>query len=229
VDADALLNMVPVIPVATVEDAARAVSLARALAAGGVGVIEVTLRSAAALDAIRAIAAEVPGIAAGAGTICSPAQAWAARAAGAQFLVSPGSTDSLLGALQESGLPFLAGVATPSDALRLLERGIHQAKLFPAAAAGGTALLRSLHGPFPGLRVCATGGITAESAPEYLALPNVACVGGTWLAPPSDVAAAKWPAIQQRAAESLLLGGSRSAPHKHSARGSGRVVQHGCR
>jgi 2-dehydro-3-deoxyphosphogluconate aldolase / (4S)-4-hydroxy-2-oxoglutarate aldolase len=208
VNADALLNLVPVIPVATVEDAVRAVSLARALAAGGVKVIEVTLRSAAALDAIRAISAEVPGTAAGAGTVCSAAQARAARAAGAQFLVSPGSTDGLLGALQESGLPFLAGVATASDVLRLLEHGIHQAKLFPAAAAGGIGLLRALHGPFPRLRVCATGGITADSAREYLALPNVACVGGTWLTPPSDIAAADWPAITKRAAESLLLGDS---------------------
>jgi 2-dehydro-3-deoxyphosphogluconate aldolase/(4S)-4-hydroxy-2-oxoglutarate aldolase len=200
-----VLDLSPVVPVVVIEDRAHAVPLARALLAGGVPVIEVTLRSDAALDAVRAIAAEVPGMVVGAGTVCSAAQAEAAVAAGAQFLVSPGSTDGLLDALAERAVPFLAGVATPSEMLRLLERGITEAKLFPASAVGGTALLKAVAGPLPQLRFCPTGGISAASAPEYLALPNVGCVGGSWLAPADALAAGDWDRITGLAAETAKL------------------------
>ena len=200
-----ILDVSPVVPVVVVEDAAAAVPLARALLDGGVGVVEITLRSAAALDAIAAVAGDVPQMLVGAGTVCSPDQVRAAVEAGAQFLVSPGSTDRLLDALQATGRPFLAGCATPSDMLRLLERGITEAKLFPASAVGGPALLRSVAGPLPQLRFCPTGGITPASAPEYLALPNVGCVGGTWLTPPALLAAGRWDEVAALAAEAAGL------------------------
>lgn len=200
-----LLDISPVLPVVVVDDVATAVPLARALSDGGVPVVEVTLRSDAALDAIRAIVAEVPGIRVGAGTVCSAEQVKLAGEAGAQFLVSPGATDRLLDALQGSELPFLAGTATPSDMLRLLERGIIEAKLFPATAVGGAALLRAVAGPLPQLRFCPTGGITFNTAREYLSLPNVGCVGGTWLAPKSLVGSGDWAAISRLAAEAAAL------------------------
>jgi 2-dehydro-3-deoxyphosphogluconate aldolase/(4S)-4-hydroxy-2-oxoglutarate aldolase len=200
-----ILDVSPVIPVVVLDDAAAAVPLARALVEGGVAIIEVTLRSPAALDAVRAIADAVPEILVGAGTVCSPAQVKAAAGAGAGFLVSPGSTDRLLDAFEDSGLPFLTGTATPSDMLRLQEREIHVAKLFPATAVGGTALLAAVYGPLPHLRFCPTGGITAATAPEFLALPNVGCVGGTWLTPRDRVAAADWPAITRLAQATAAL------------------------
>ncbi len=177
-----LLALDPVIPVVVIEDADHAVPLARALVAGGLRTIEVTLRTPAALDAIERIAAEVPEIAVGAGTITSTAHVSAAHAAGASFLVSPGTTPRVLDELLACGLPFLPGVASASDVMALLERGITAAKLFPAEVVGGVALLQALGGPFPDVRFCPTGGITAASAPEYLQLKNVACVGGTWIA-----------------------------------------------
>lgn len=200
-----VLDVSPVVPVVVVDSTAQAVPLARALLAGGVRIIEVTLRSPAALDAIRAVSAEVPDMLVGAGTVCTPDQVSAAGDAGARFLVSPGSTDRLLDALQESGRPFLAGCATPSDMLRLLERGITEAKLFPAAAVGGPALLSAVAGPLPQLRFCPTGGITARSAPEYLALPNVGCVGGTWLTPRSALARGAWAEVSDLAAAATAL------------------------
>jgi len=200
-----VLDVSPVIPVVVVDDAAAAVPVARALLAGGVPIIEVTLRSAPALDAIRAIAAEVPQMFVGAGTILSADQAGAAVAAGARFLVSPGSTERLLDALQETALPFLAGCAGPSDMMRLLERGITAAKLFPASAVGGVALLRAVAAPLPQLRFCPTGGITAASAAEYLALPNVGCVGGSWLTPAAAVRAGAWDEISRLATDAASL------------------------
>lgn len=200
-----LLDVSPVVPVVVIEDAATAVPLADALWSGGVRIIEITLRSAAALDAVRAIAEARPQMAVGVGTVCAPAQAVAARDAGASFLVSPGSTDRLLDAMQESGLPFLAGCATPSDMMRLLERGITEAKLFPATAVGGAALLRAVHGPLPQLRFCPTGGITAASAPEFLALPNVGCVGGTWLTPPAALETGDWSLVAHLADQATAL------------------------
>jgi 2-dehydro-3-deoxyphosphogluconate aldolase/(4S)-4-hydroxy-2-oxoglutarate aldolase len=200
-----LLDLSPVVPVVVVDDPATAMPLARALASGGVPIIEVTLRSDAALDAIRAIGAGVPSVTVGAGTVCSPEQVKLAVEAGAQFLVSPGATDRLLDALQDSGLPFLTGTATTSDMLRLLERGVTEAKLFPATVVGGVPLLRAVYGPLPQLRFCPTGGITLNTAPEFLALPNVGCVGGTWLTPKSLVEAGDWGAIERLAGEAAAL------------------------
>jgi 2-dehydro-3-deoxyphosphogluconate aldolase / (4S)-4-hydroxy-2-oxoglutarate aldolase len=183
-----LLDVSPVIPVVVIADADRAVPLARALAAGGVPIIEVTLRTPAALDAIRRIAAEVPGILVGAGTITTPDSAAAAAAAGAAFLVTPGVTAAVLAAAEQTALPLLPGAATVSEAMQLAERGYTELKFFPAEAAGGVPYLNSIAGPLPGLRFCPTGGITAASAPDYLALPNVGCVGGSWLTASSDPA-----------------------------------------
>jgi len=200
-----VLDIAPVIPVVVIDDAATAVPLARALARGGIPIIEVTLRSDAALDAVRAIAAELPDVLVGAGTVCTPAQVKLSAEAGARFLVSPGATDRLLDAMGESDLPFLAGCAGPSDMLRLLERGVTEAKLFPAGAVGGVPLLRAVHGPLPQLRFCPTGGITPETAPDYLALPNVGCVGGTWLTPKALVEARDWLAVERLADQAAGL------------------------
>jgi 2-dehydro-3-deoxyphosphogluconate aldolase/(4S)-4-hydroxy-2-oxoglutarate aldolase len=200
-----VLDLAPVIPVVAVREVAHAVPLARALLAGGLPVIEITLRTAAALDAVRAIVAEVPELTVGAGTICSTAQAEHAADAGAAFLVSPGATDRLLDAMQDCGLPFLAGTATASDMLRLLEREITEAKLFPAAAVGGLALLRAVSGPLPQLRFCPTGGVSPANAAQYLALPNVGCVGGSWLAPAEALAAGDWPRIEALARAAAAL------------------------
>lgn len=198
-----VLGLAPVIPVVVLEDAADAVPLARALVAGGLPAIEITLRTPAALDAIRAVADGVPGAVVGAGTVLTPEQARAAADAGARFLVSPGWTDRLLAALRESGLPFLPGVSTATEALGLLERGVTEMKFFPAEAAGGTAYLRSLASPLPRARFCPTGGIDARRAPEYLALPNVACVGGTWMLPPDALRARDWGRVESLARETV--------------------------
>ncbi|MBM9621879.1 bifunctional 4-hydroxy-2-oxoglutarate aldolase/2-dehydro-3-deoxy-phosphogluconate aldolase [Streptomyces zhihengii] len=194
--APSVLGLAPVLPVVVIDDAADAVPLARALVAGGLPAIEVTLRTPAALDAIRAIASEVPEAVVGAGTVISPRTVEDAAAAGARFLVSPGWTDALLDAMRASGLPFLPGVSTASEVVALLERGVHEMKFFPAEAAGGTAYLKSLAGPLPQARFCPTGGITPATAPAYLALPNVACVGGSWLLPPDVLAAKDWGRVE---------------------------------
>ncbi|MGW3405033.1 bifunctional 4-hydroxy-2-oxoglutarate aldolase/2-dehydro-3-deoxy-phosphogluconate aldolase [Streptomyces zhihengii] len=194
--APSVLGLAPVLPVVVIDDAADAVPLARALVAGGLPAIEVTLRTPAALDAIRAIASEVPEAVVGAGTVISPRTVEDAAAAGARFLVSPGWTDALLDAMRASGLPFLPGVSTASEVVALLERGVHEMKFFPAEAAGGTAYLKSLAGPLPQARFCPTGGITPATAPAYLALPNVACVGGSWLLPPEVLAAKDWGRVE---------------------------------
>ncbi|MFE6333341.1 bifunctional 4-hydroxy-2-oxoglutarate aldolase/2-dehydro-3-deoxy-phosphogluconate aldolase [Streptomyces sp. NPDC057798] len=205
-----VLDLAPVLPVVVIEDASDAVPLARALVAGGLPAIEVTLRTAAALDAIRAMAADVPEAVVGAGTVISPEQVSAAVDAGARFLVSPGWTDVLLEAMRASGVPFLPGVSTASEVVALLERGVREMKFFPAQAAGGTAYLKSLSGPLPRARFCPTGGIGADSAPEYLALPNVGCVGGSWMLPPDAVAARDWARIEAlaRGASGLSAGGT---------------------
>ncbi|MFI6338079.1 bifunctional 4-hydroxy-2-oxoglutarate aldolase/2-dehydro-3-deoxy-phosphogluconate aldolase [Streptomyces sp. NPDC050535] len=200
-----VLDLAPVVPVVVLTDAADAVPLARALVAGGLPAIEVTLRTPAALDAIRAIAAEVPDAVVGAGTVLSPAQVARCVDAGARFLVSPGWTDVLLAAMEGSGVPFLPGVSTTSEVVALLERGVREMKFFPAQAAGGTAYLRSLAGPLPQARFCPTGGIGADSAPEYLALPNVGCVGGSWMLPEDAVAARDWARIESLAREAAAL------------------------
>jgi 2-dehydro-3-deoxyphosphogluconate aldolase / (4S)-4-hydroxy-2-oxoglutarate aldolase len=177
-----ILALGDVIPVVVVDDAAEAVPLAAALVAHGMPAIEVTLRTPAALDAIARIA-EVPGAVVGAGTVTSAQQAHDALRAGAHFLVSPGTTPRLLDALEDAGAPFLPGAATPSELLALLERGIRHAKFFPAEASGGVAAVKALAGPFPQLRLCPTGGIDEAKAARYLAQPNVACVGGSWMLP----------------------------------------------
>ncbi|MBE8475729.1 bifunctional 4-hydroxy-2-oxoglutarate aldolase/2-dehydro-3-deoxy-phosphogluconate aldolase [Streptomyces justiciae] len=194
-----VLDLAPVVPVVVIEDAADAVPLARALVAGGLPAIEVTLRTPAALDAVRAIAAEVPEAVVGTGTVVTPEQVTASVAAGARFLVSPGWTDVLLEAMRASGVPFLPGVSTASEVVALLERGVREMKFFPAQAAGGTAYLRSLAGPLPQARFCPTGGIGPANAPDYLSLPNVGCVGGTWMLPADALAARDWARVEELA------------------------------
>ncbi|WP_409057423.1 bifunctional 4-hydroxy-2-oxoglutarate aldolase/2-dehydro-3-deoxy-phosphogluconate aldolase [Streptomyces sp. SYP-A7185] len=200
-----VLDLAPVVPVVVVEDLADAVPLARALVAGGLPAIEVTLRTPVALDAIRAIAAEVPGAVVGAGTVISPQGVAESVDAGARFLVSPGWTDTLLAAMKASGVPFLPGVSTTSEVVALLERGVREMKFFPAEAAGGTAYLKSLGGPLPQARFCPTGGIGLGSAPSYLALKNVGCVGGTWMLPAGAVAAKDWGRVEALAREAAAL------------------------
>ena len=176
-----LVSLAPVVPVVVIEDVEDAVPLAAALVRGGLPAIEVTLRTDAALAAIERIAAEVDGAVVGAGTVTSAQQVEDVLAAGARFLVSPGATPTLLDALQASGVPFLPGVATASEIVALLERGITHAKLFPAEVVGGIKALKAFAGPFPQLRFCPTGGINAANARDYLAQPNVVCVGGSWM------------------------------------------------
>ena len=196
-----LLDVVPVLPVVVVDRLADAVPLARALVAGGLPAIELTLRTPVALDAIRAIAGEVPGILVGAGTVVTPGQAELARDAGAQFLVSPGATPALLSAMADTGLPFLPGTATVSEILAVLEAGFTEMKFFPAEASGGAAFLRAVGAPVPAARFCPTGGITAGSAVSYLALPNVGCVGGSWLTPADAVGRGDWALVERLARE----------------------------
>ncbi|MEU9519734.1 bifunctional 4-hydroxy-2-oxoglutarate aldolase/2-dehydro-3-deoxy-phosphogluconate aldolase [Streptomyces sp. NPDC048224] len=208
--AASVLDLAPVVPVVVVDDLADAVPLARALVAGGLPAIEVTLRTPAALDAIRAIAAEVPDAVVGAGTVITAEQVGEVVAAGARFLVSPGWTDTLLEAMRASGVPFLPGVSTTSEVVALLERGVREMKFFPAEAAGGTAYLKALAAPLPQARFCPTGGIGPDSAPEYLALPNVGCVGGSWMLPKDAVAGRDWGRVEAlaRAAAALSAGGT---------------------
>ena len=201
-----LLTRVPDVPVVVVDVPAHAVPVARALVAGGLPVIELTLRTPVALDAIRAIASEVPEILVGAGTIVTPGQAKEALDAGAQFLVSPGSTPSLLGAMADTGLPFLPGTATVSEVLAVLEAGYTELKFFPAEASGGAAFLKSIASPVPAARFCPTGGITAATAPSYLALPNVGCVGGSWLTPADALASGDWGRVTELARAAAALG-----------------------
>ncbi|MFD9249288.1 bifunctional 4-hydroxy-2-oxoglutarate aldolase/2-dehydro-3-deoxy-phosphogluconate aldolase [Streptomyces bottropensis] len=208
---DSVLGLAPVLPVVVVDDPADAVPLARALVAGGLPAIEVTLRTPGALDAVRAMSAEVPGAVVGVGTVITPAQVAESVAAGGRFLVSPGWTDMLLRAMRASGVPFLPGVSTASEVVALLERGVREMKFFPAEAAGGTTYLKSLAGPLPQARFCPTGGIGPGNAPDYLTLPNVGCVGGTWMLPPDVVAARDWARIERLAREAAGLGERRSA------------------
>ncbi|WP_199838869.1 bifunctional 4-hydroxy-2-oxoglutarate aldolase/2-dehydro-3-deoxy-phosphogluconate aldolase [Streptomyces lydicus] len=201
-----VLGLAPVLPVVVLDDAADAVPLARALVAGGLPAIEVTLRTPAALNAIRAIAEEVPEAVVGAGTVLTPEHVDAAGAAGARFLVSPGWSPRLLRAMRVCGLPFLPGVSTASEVVTLLDEGVTELKFFPAEAAGGTAYLKSLAAPLPQARFCPTGGIGLASAPSYLALPNVACVGGTWMLPADALAAKDWDRVRRLAKEAAELG-----------------------
>ena len=190
----------PVIAVVTIDDPAHAAPLARALVAGGVPGVEITLRTPAALDAI-AEAAEVPGAIVGAGTVLSGEDLAASAERGAVFAVSPGLTPSLLQAASSAPVPLLPGVATASELMLGLEAGLRRFKFFPAEAAGGRAVLKGLAGPFPQARFCPTGGVSPENAQAYLDLPNVVCVGGSWLAPPQLMAAGDWTGIEALARE----------------------------
>ncbi len=188
---EAMLLAAPVIPVVIIDELAQAIPLARALVAGGLPVIEITLRTPAGLEAIRAIAAEVPGAIVGAGTVLDAAQLAAVTQAGARFAVSPGATPNLL--------------AAATEAMVLIERGYRFAKLFPAEAVGGVAYLAAIASPLPQLRFCPTGGITLESAPRYLKLPNVICVGGSWMVNRNTIAASDWSAITAAAMQAAAL------------------------
>jgi 2-dehydro-3-deoxyphosphogluconate aldolase / (4S)-4-hydroxy-2-oxoglutarate aldolase len=201
-----LLSIAPVIPVVVLESLDQAVPVARALVAGGLPVIELTLRTPVALQAMRAIADEVPEITLGAGTVTSPDLVKAARDAGASFLVSPGATPRLMEAMLDSGLPFLPGTATVSEVLAVLEHGVTQMKFFPAEVSGGTAYLSSLPTVVPAARFCPTGGVRPATAPDYLALPNVGCVGGTWITPKAALDAGDWDTVTRLAAEAAALG-----------------------
>ncbi|MFD8048478.1 bifunctional 4-hydroxy-2-oxoglutarate aldolase/2-dehydro-3-deoxy-phosphogluconate aldolase [Streptomyces chartreusis] len=200
-----VLDLAPVVPVVVIDDPSDAVPLARALVAGGLPAIEVTLRTPAALEAIAAVAEAVPDAVVGAGTVITPEQVRPAVTAGARFLVSPGWTDLLLEAMRASGVPYLPGVSTTSEVVALLERGVREMKFFPAEAAGGTAYLKSLNGPLPQARFCPTGGIGPATAPDYLALPNVGCVGGSWMLPADAVAARDWGRVEALAREAAGL------------------------
>jgi 2-dehydro-3-deoxyphosphogluconate aldolase/(4S)-4-hydroxy-2-oxoglutarate aldolase len=198
-----LLDIAPVIPVVVVHDVAHAVPIAKALVAGGLPIIELTLRTPAALAAIELIANEVPEILVGAGTVVGTTQPKQALAAGAQFLVSPGSTSDLRAAMRDTGLPHLPGVATVSEVMALLEDSYTDMKFFPAEAAGGAAYLRAIHSPVPSARFCPTGGITPTNIAEYLKTPNVGCVGGSWLTPADAVERGDWGRISSLAAVAL--------------------------
>jgi 2-dehydro-3-deoxyphosphogluconate aldolase/(4S)-4-hydroxy-2-oxoglutarate aldolase len=200
-----LMRVGPVIPVIVIDDVAHAVPLARALVDGGVRVLEVTLRTAAGLDAIRRIARDVPEAIVGVGTITAPADFAAALDAGARFGVSPGLTPALIEAARTSGLPLLPGVMTPSDVIAARAAGFRQLKLFPAQQAGGIGMLNALHGPFPDVMFCPTGGVSEDTAPQFLALPNVACVGGSWLTPKAAVQAGNWAQLTQLARRATAL------------------------
>ena len=202
---DEVLAAGPVIPVLAIERAGDAVPLARALLAGGLRTLEVTLRTPAALDAIRRIAGEVQGAIVGAGTVLSPTDMEAARTAGARFAVSPGLTPAVARAAEAEGLPLLPGVATASEIMRALELGLTRLKFFPAETSGGPAAVKAFAGPFARARFCPTGGVTLANARGYLALPNVACVGGSWLAPADAVASGDWARIEALAREAAAL------------------------
>lgn len=194
-----------VIPVIVLQDIAHAVPLARALVAGGIRMLEITLRTPAALACIEAIAKEVPEAVVGAGTVRSAADAQAAAMAGARFVVSPGYTHAVGKACHDLGLALLPGVATGSEIMMAQEDGYTALKFFPALQSGGAGMLKAWHGPFNDVKFCPTGGITAANAAEFLALPNVACVGGSWLTPADAMAAGDWKRITRLAAEAAAL------------------------
>jgi 2-dehydro-3-deoxyphosphogluconate aldolase/(4S)-4-hydroxy-2-oxoglutarate aldolase len=199
------MALAPVIPVLTVANAEDGVAQARALVAGGLLAIEVTLRTAGALAAITAIRHAVPGAVVGAGTVLTPEQIAEACAAGARFLVSPGASPRLAQAASSAPVPFLPGVATASEAITLMELGFRALKLFPAEAVGGVKLLASLAGPLPELRFCPTGGVDLAKAPAYLALPNVVCVGGSWMLPGATLGSGDYATVEKLAREAAAL------------------------
>ena len=201
----AVLKLAPVIPVFTPDDVDDAVQVAQALFRGGLPVIEVTLRTPRALEAIKAMVEAVPDAVVGAGTVMTPAQMQAAKAAGARFAVSPGATPTLYAAARDADLPYLPGVATGSELIVGLEHGLDTFKFFPAVQAGGAALLSAWHGPYADVRFCPTGGISVQTAPQFLHLPNVLCVGGSWLTTAALVQARDWQGIEDLARQASVL------------------------
>lgn len=203
--ADDVMKLSPVMPVVVIDDAALAEPLARVLLANDVRTIEVTLRTAAALDAIRAVATAAPEMIVGAGTVLNLADLDAAIEAGARYALSPGATPKLMKAARNAKIPFIPGVATSSEIMRGLDLGYTHFKFFPAEQMGGVAALKAQHGPFPNAKFCPTGGISADKAPAYLALPNVLCVGGSWIAPADKIKAQDWAAIEAAAKQAASL------------------------
>jgi 2-dehydro-3-deoxyphosphogluconate aldolase/(4S)-4-hydroxy-2-oxoglutarate aldolase len=201
----AYARLAPVIPVVTIEDARRSIDLAQALVAGGLPVVEITLRTPAALDAIAAIAKAVPEAVVAAGTVVAKSQIAEVADAGAKFIVTPGTPVRLAEALAEAPLPVMPGCSTPSEAMTLMGLGFEALKFFPAAASGGAAWLKAIAGPLPNLTFCPTGGIDLASAPSYLALPNVPCVGGTWVAPAKSIVEGDFASITRLAREAAAL------------------------
>ena len=200
-----ILALGPVMPVIVIDDSRHAVQLAEALLRGGLKTIEITLRTPAALESIRAVATACPDITIGAGTVTRPDLATAARDAGAAFAVSPGTTPAVIDGCRAADLPLLPGASSVSEIMALQEAGFDAVKFFPANAAGGTGFIKSLISPLPGISVCPTGGITEATAPDWLALANVPCVGGSWVAPQADIAAGAFDAIAARASVAAAL------------------------
>lgn len=203
--AEDVLKLSPVMPVVVIDDAADAEPLARVLLASGVNTIEITLRTPAALDAIRAIAQSAPEMIVGAGTVLNLEDLEAAIAAGARYALSPGATPKLMKAARKASIPFIPGVATSSEIMRGLDLGYTHFKFFPTEQLGGVAALKAQHGPLPAAKFCPTGGITAEKAASYLALPNVVCVGGSWIAPAEKIKAGDWATIENAAKQAASL------------------------
>jgi 2-dehydro-3-deoxyphosphogluconate aldolase/(4S)-4-hydroxy-2-oxoglutarate aldolase len=200
-----IMTISPIVPVMVINNVEHAVPLAKALVKGGLKVLEITLRTPAALESIRRIKAEVPDAIVGAGTIINIETLNQAIEAGAQFIVSPGTTDKLIDAALATGVPLLPGIANPSDAMRLLEKGITAMKFFPAEAAGGVPMLKSIGAPIPQIMFCPTGGVSQKNVKEYYRLPNVACVGGSWMCAANLVDAENWDEITRLSAEAVQL------------------------
>ena len=201
-----ILTAGAVVPVMAIDDLSTAIDLANALVEGGIPSLEITLRTPAGIEAIRQIKREVPNAIVGAGTVVNGAQLKAVEDAGAVFAISPGFNIQFAEAAQKSGITVIPGIATPGELMLALEHGIDTMKLFPAEVVGGKAMLKALYGPFPDVRFCPTGGISLQTAPDYLALPNVLCVGGSWLTPKEAVAKRDWNTITQLAKEAAALG-----------------------
>jgi 2-dehydro-3-deoxyphosphogluconate aldolase / (4S)-4-hydroxy-2-oxoglutarate aldolase len=200
-----IMNSSPIVPVMVINNVEHAVPLAKALVKGGITVLEITLRTEAALESITRIKAEVPDAIVGAGTIINIETLNKAIEAGAEFIVSPGTTDTMIDAALATGVPLLPGVANPSEAMRLLEKGITEMKFFPAEAAGGIPMLKSIGAPIPQITFCPTGGVSQKNVKDYYDLPNVACVGGSWMCAASLVDAENWDEITRLSAEAITL------------------------
>ncbi len=202
---DIYMNMCPIMPVVALDKAEDAAPLAAALVEGGVKIIEVTLRTEAAVDAMKAIAKDVPEMALGAGTVCNMDQLKMVEDLGCKFAISPGLTENLAKNMHTVGIPLLPGVSSASDIMRGLDYGLERFKLFPASNVGGVGMLKALGGPFPQIRFCPTGGINLDNAPEYLALKNVSCVGASFLAPKDMINDHDWAGITERAKKAASL------------------------